>query len=83
MKTIDLSKYDGKIYSVRNTYALKFKSGSFHYVSKEDLKLAFENDFEVGYDKMTYTRMPWGMQHTGYDFESNETIISKFLDFLK
>ena len=84
MKTLE--NYNGKIYLVRNTFALKFNSGSFHYAYKEIIKNAFENGFIVGYDKQESSKMPWGMQHTHYSFENctnNETIINKFNEFIK
>lgn len=82
MTTLDLTKYNGKIYSVRNSFALKFNSGSFHYVTKEQLKQAANEGFQIGYDKMTYSNMPWGMQHSGYCFETNDAIISDFNKYI-
>lgn len=69
-----LSNYDKKIYhknDFRATggFCLRFNSGSFHYVDREMLLLAFEEGFVIGYHKREYTPMPWGMQHFSYSFE--------------
>lgn len=77
---MDLKNYDGKIYLVRDKFALKFKNGSFHYVEKECLFEAFKQNFPIGYDKETYDQMPWGLQHTGYVFEESASFKDKFIN---
>lgn len=71
--------YDGKIYQNRETFALKFKSGAFHYVEENILIEAFNQDFIIGSDVRVYENMPWGMQHTGYRFEANQKLRDKFI----
>lgn len=77
---MELKNYNGKIYLVRDKFTLKFKSGSFHYVSNEILIQAYEANFVIGYDKKVYTSMPWGAQHIGYNFEESEWIKNKFIN---
>lgn len=67
-KTVDLSKYNGRVYQNNNGRCLRFKSGAFHYVDSKIIKQALASGFKFGYDRRVYTPMPWGLSHTGYEF---------------
>lgn len=83
MRKLILTKFDGKIYSIRGRFALRWNtySRAFYYATKEELKQAYESGFEIGYHYKIYNDRN---QEIGYRFQTaGQLIKDNFNKYLK